>query len=686
MNFLYPSFLFALSAIAIPILIHLFNFRKFKTIYFSNVRFLKEIKQETQKQSKLKHLLVLLCRILAITSLVFAFSQPFIPAKNKNITIGDKAVSIFIDNSFSMDAINKNGTLLDDAKKKALEIVSTYKATDRFQLLSNDFEGRHQRLVSKEEFSDLLDEIKISPATKNLSEIISRQNDVLKQSGYKNKNIFIISDLQKSISDFNKFTIDSSISINLIPIVANENNNVYIDTCWFESPVRKINQTEKLHVRIVNKSNKTLENNAIKLFINNEQKTPASFTVESNNSTEIVLSFSSKQTGIQHCKIEINDYPVTFDDKFYFCFDVAKNIPILCINNSATNNENSYLNNLFGKDSLFQYTNIQENKLDYSSFANYSLIILNELKTISSGLAQELNRFVINGGSLMILPSSEAEIASYNSFLQPLNTIIFERKDSINTIVDKINFEHPIYNDVFDSKNLKINNLDLPKINEHYALSKNSKSNSEYLLKLQNGDGLLNISDIEKGKIYTSAIGLNTEFSNFPKHALFVPTLIKIAINSLRSDKLFYTLGTDNSIEISNVKAGENVFAIKSLNNTYEFIPEHKSYNSKTEIHTRNQIAEAGNYNLINNQQIIEPLAFNNNRKESDLTCHTSETLQKELSENNLKNIQLFSPNEKPLNIVISEQEQGTKLWKICIILALLFLGAEIILLRLIKG
>ncbi|MFI5136035.1 MAG: BatA domain-containing protein, partial [Chitinophagales bacterium] len=65
MSFLYPAFLFALGAIAIPIIIHLFNFRRYKTIYFSNTKFLREVKEKTDSRTQLKHLLVLLCRILA---------------------------------------------------------------------------------------------------------------------------------------------------------------------------------------------------------------------------------------------------------------------------------------------------------------------------------------------------------------------------------------------------------------------------------------------------------------------------------------------------------------------------------------------------------------------------------------------------------------------------------------------
>nr|MBA3901205.1 BatA domain-containing protein [Bacteroidota bacterium] len=122
MKFLFPTFLFALFAIAIPIIIHLFNFRKFKKIYFTNVKFLKEVKQETQSKSKLKHLLVLCTRILAITFLVFAFAQPFIPSENSNAVIGDKVVSVYVDNSFSMQAQSEQGGLFEESRRRAREI------------------------------------------------------------------------------------------------------------------------------------------------------------------------------------------------------------------------------------------------------------------------------------------------------------------------------------------------------------------------------------------------------------------------------------------------------------------------------------------------------------------------------------------------------------------------------------
>lgn len=684
MNFTYPAFLFALSAIAIPVIIHLFNFRKFKTVYFSNVRFLKEVKQETQAKSKLKHLLVLAARILAILFLVFAFAQPYIPVNNKKVAAGDKLVSIFVDNSFSMDAINKNGTLLDEAKKRAAEIVSAYKSTDRFQLLTNDFEGKHQRLVNKEEFITLLDEIKISPSIRNLSEIASRQADILEQGAARSKTAFMVSDFQKTISNFEQLKNDTGITINLVPLVAAAKSNVYIDTCWFETPVRQLNQAERLHVRIKNVSEKVLESNSIKLFINEQQKTPASFNLDKESETEVTLSFVSRETGLQHCRIELNDYPVTFDDKFYFSFEVAKNIPVLSINASGAEGS-AYINKLFGADSLFVLANFPENKLDYSTLPGYRLIVLNELKSISSGLAQELKRFMTAGGSVIVFPNTGIDINAYRDFLTSVNVNYYERLDTANTKVDRINLEHAVYNDVFDKKTFSATNLNLPLANKHYVISRTSRSSEENLLRLQNGDAFFSEYTVEKGKLYLSAVALNSNFSNFSRHAVFVPTLYKAAMFSQATAPLFYTIGNDEMIESTTTVTGENVYHIRSMNSDFDIIPEHKIMDGKTVIMVHNQVKNAGNYNVFAGQDRIAGVSFNFNRKESDLSCYSAEELAFQLAGNNLGNVNIIETGAQSLKQSLMELEQGKKLWKFCIILALLFLAAEVLLLRFMK-
>src|SRR6201999_3773847 len=179
MHFLYPAFLFALAALAIPVIIHLFNFRKYQKVYFSNVQFLKEVQEQQASRRNLKERLILLARLLTILFLVLAFARPFIPGKNAVNSGKQQAVSIFVDNSYSMQALNKEGSLLDEAKRRAKEIASAYNINDRFQLLTQDFEGKHQRLLSRDEFNDAVDAVKISPQSRNLQQIVSRQQSLL---------------------------------------------------------------------------------------------------------------------------------------------------------------------------------------------------------------------------------------------------------------------------------------------------------------------------------------------------------------------------------------------------------------------------------------------------------------------------------------------------------------------------
>ena len=694
MSFVYPQFLFALFAVSIPIIIHLFNFRRFKKVYFPDIRFLKEVKQQTQNRNRIKHLLILISRILAVSFLVFAFAQPFIPSDKKNSTTGTQAVSIYVDNSFSMENISKNGMLLDEAKKMAREIALAHSQTDLFQLLTNDFEGKHQRLVSREEFLTMLDEVKVSPAVRTVSEITARQNDVLSKAETKTKKSFIVSDFQKSISDFEKVKADTNIKAILLPVPANQQSNLYIDSCWFESPVHQLNQPEKLNVRIKNLSENNLENIPVKLFLNNQQKTPSSFSIAPNESKEIQLSFVIKEAGIQQGRIEITDYPVTYDDKFYFSFNVAKNIAVTCISSISTipspiaGGESGVksIQSLFGKDSLFVLSLQDENKIDYSSLGSQQVIILSELKNISSGLAQELTRFVQNGGSLVVFPSTETDTGSYKPFLTSLGTNFYLKKDTANTKVDWVNFESEIFADVFEKKG---ENLDLPVVHNHYTESHSNKTSEEVLLKMKNGNSFFSKYTFKKGKIYLSAVPLNSEWSNLAKHAIFVPLMFKIAMNSQPSSDLFYTVGRDNSIPVAAKLTGESVFKIKgdasTPLSTFEVIPENRIIDLQSTIFVHDQIKDAGNYELYAGAEKISGISFNYDRKESDLSRYTPEELVSLYEKENLGNFSLIDAGDKDITKVLADIGQGKKLWKWCIALVLLFLAAETALLRLWK-
>ncbi len=692
MHFLEPSFLFALSAAAIPIIIHLFNFRRFKKVYFTNVRFLKEIKQETQSRSRLKHLLVLAMRILAISFLVCSFAQPYLGGSTKAVSKAGNAVSIYVDNSFSMGAVGKGGTLLDEAKKHAHDIAMSYKPSDKFQLLTNDFEGKHQRMVSREEFLDMLDEVKVSPASRKLPGIVSRQNDLLADPEFRtaNRRSFLVSDFQKSISSFTDIKNDTSIACTLLPVKANTQANLYIDSLWFESPVRQLVRTEKLKIRIRNASDKEAENVPLKLFINGKEKTPSSFSIGEHGTAEIELSYIGKEVGIQQCYAAITDYPVTTDDKLFFSYTVWKQVPVLSIRPPAKDmqgkQEGNYIARIFS-DSMFVFKNEEADKLDYSSFTQKRLIILDGLSAVSSGLAQELKKFVQNGGSLLVFPGKDIDKGSYKDLLSSFSSVSYESLDTLNTRVDAMALEDELFAGAFEKKQEKSENqrMDLPSVFSYYKIGRAVRSSADVLMKIQNGDVFLSRQRFGKGKLYLCAVPADEASSNFTRHGVFLPILHQVAIHSQPVEPLYSVIGKNEVIETSSTVSGDNVFHISSPETNFDVIPEHKVSESGTEIFVHGQVAQAGNYFLLAGNERIRGVSFNYDRTESDLSSFTPDELRRQISEAGLDNFSLIESGKKDVAVVLAEAVQGIKLWKYCILLALLFLAAEVAILRLWK-
>lgn len=686
LHFVYPGFLFALFSIAIPIIIHLFNLRKFKKVYFTNVHFLKEIKQETQAKSKLKHLLVLLSRILALIFLVLAFTQPYFTRDMSAVASikENKIISIYVDNSFSMEAVGKNGMLLEEAKRKAKEIALAYGTSDQFQLLTNDFEARHQYLFNRDEFINLADEIKVSPSVRNISQVLLRQKEIAEKYNVLYTEYYIISDFQKNSTDIETLapaikTDSLQRNINIVPLVSQNTTNVYIDSCWLSSPVVQLNQANELNVQIINSSKHPLENIPIKLTINSVQKALASISIDANSMQLIKMNFTINEAfgfSRQQAEVSLTDYPITFDDTYFFAFDIAKEIKVLSVNREEIS---PYLTALFNdKDKFFEFKNVSQNQIDYSALSAYTLIILNNLNEVSSGLAQELKKFIEFGGSLVIFPGTDINREAYNEFLSFLNVSPFNTLDTAQTKVLSLDIENPLFEDVFEEVP---ENIDLPIVKEYYTFLSSTRSTEVTLLKLQNGFSFLSKYNFDKGNIYLFAAPLGTDYGNLVRHAIFVPIMYKIALLSIKSQKPAYDISEEEIIELSSDISGDKVFHLTKPQSNFDIIPEHKVTSSGINLLVHGQIKEAGSYNLLMDDSLATILSFNYSRKESDIKYYSADALENLLNKFKI-NARIIPSSNKNFTKNIIEIKQGIQIWKVCIILALLFLGIEIFLLK----
>lgn len=677
--------LWGLLAVSIPVIIHLFNFRRFRKVYFTNVRFLEELKQQTHRQSQLRHLLVMILRMLAIASLVIAFSQPYIPVDRAAVKPDAVSyVSIYIDNSFSMEALSTGGPLMDLAKIKAGEIASAYRSTDLFMIVTNDFEGRHQRWVSKEDFNQYLEEIKPSPATRKISEVLLRQQDAFIPATGNYSSKYLISDFQLSISDFDRIKPDSLSPVWMVVLDALRKDNLYIDSCWFASPVHQLHQGVKLVARIVNDSGTDYEKVPLKFSVNDKQKALASFDIPAGSALNVELPFTNHEAGIQFGTLEITDYPVVFDDKLFVVFEVAGAVPVLSINDQQ---ESLYLNSLYGNDSAFRFQNVNYRNIDYSALQQSELIILNGLKSVSSGLAQELSVYLENNGSILVIPSAEMDLPSFQGFLSSVGSNYYTEMVNESSRVSVLDLENPLFADVFEKSGAgrggTQENTDLPAISSAFSISRLNRTSQIPVMTMLNGKPFLTIESAGKGEIYLLAVPLDEGYSNLPRHAIFVPAFYRIALLSAATAPLFYTIGRDNLIDIPHTQVyGDKVLKMKSLGDDFEFIPAQQNLNKRLNLQLHDQIARAGHYLLSKEEDTLKGFGFNYNRLESAMDYTSAEKIREMIRLYGLDQFRVLDDRGKNLSETIKDMNQGKRLWKLFIIFALAFLALEIILLR----
>lgn len=670
MQFLFPAFLFALAALAIPIIIHLFHFRRFRTVYFTNVRFLREVKDETSNRRKLRDLLVLLMRCLAVAMLVLAFAQPFLPRNTEGVKKGEQAVSIYLDNSFSMNALSKDLSLLEKAKQKAHEIVQAYANNDKFQILTNDFEGRHQRLVSKEEAISFIDEVKTTPSVQELSKVLTRQQQALNSSNAPNKTVFILSDFQKNVTDIPNLK-DTTLEINLVPLMAVQEKNIAIDSAWFESPLQMMGQTNPLIVRVTNYTNENAENIKLSLKLDGQDKPVGLLNIKAHSSIEDTVNITILRTGWHEADLAITDFPVQFDDHLFFTFNVPPQINVLVISDGGGNR---FLESAMAGVRSFKVSNQSSGNVQYSQIPQYQMVVLSNLVSISSGLAAELSQYVKNGGNVVTFPAPSVDLTSYTNFFNTTQANILNGFENTPREVATVNLDEFIFKDVFTNNNV---NMKLPSTTGNYRLT---NRNGENILTYRDGSSFVTKNRIGQGNIYICAAPLDDKVSTLARSGeIFVPMLYKMAISSAKEWKIGYTIGKDDFLEAdSKGIIGEKAYKMKGSKE--EFIPEQRIVAGKAILGVKEGIKEAGFYDLFSRpDSVLYKFGFNYDRRESVLDYYDI----KSLKTYERKNLKVFDETiEANFTAIVGERNQGVTLWRWCLIFALAFLAIEILLLR----
>lgn len=655
MSFAYPMFLWALAALAIPVIVHLFNFRKTTRILFSNTRLLQQVKQETTQKRKLKQYLVLASRLLFLFFLVMAFAQPFLPA-TEQITPG-REVTLYLDNSYSMtSSVGDQTRALDAGLAFAREVAELFPADTRYKLLTNDFAPFSNSYKTKSELLDLLTQVRLSPLSRTYDELRAR-------TMADNNEFFWISDFQKSTLALEGASMDSTHSIHLVSLPIENASNVFIDSVYLEDPFMVSGQPNALHVKVRNNGVKLREGLVVKLTINQVQSGTASVDLEPSEVATVKFDLAQGLQGMNRLELSFTDFPVSFDNLFYLTLNFSEKIRIVEVRNGG-----NYIEKVFGNTELFSFRSFSPGNVDLGILSQADLVILHGVDNPDAGLLAAVREYQQGQGSVLLIPSTTGSGVG----LRPLaGNLPLTRVEGTMQELDKPDFQNPFFENVFEEQTAA---MAMPRVKP--ALSWGSDRSA--LLSFKDGSPFLSRS----GNTYVMAAPLDPAWSDFQNHALFVPVMYRMAASGHRmSQKPYYLLSERLATLQMDSLAGE---APVMLTGKQEIVPAQRRNGDRVIMEIPRFSVEPGFYAAHVQADTLGLIAFDMNKRESLLDQWSSEDVKRLLGGGN--NISIFQPaGEGSFTNEIKERYLGRQLWKYALALALLFLLAEVLLIRFMK-
>ncbi len=640
MQFKHPELLFALLFLIIPILIHLFQLRKFQKTPFTNVKFLKEVTIQTRKSSKLKKWLVLLSRLFALACIIIAFAQPYFSQDTETAT--ESETVIYIDNSLSLQAKGNQGELLKNATQQL------FRNSNIPQQLSWFSNNTSTRQVTREDFKNEVLSLNYSSNSLTFDEALLKAETLFSKDETVSKNLIWISDFQgqQNFPEVSNTTINIS-TVQLTPV---NTNNLSVDSIY----VSAVNSASIELTVLLENYGAAVDNVPIGLYKDDNLIARTSAQIGANASATAIFEIDDEEFS---GRISITDESLIFDNDLYFNINEKSPIKVLSIYENPAN----YLRRIYTDDE-FEWQAQQINQLDFNILNQQNTIILNELNEIPIVLQNALMAFVENNGTLVIIPSVEADLATYNSFLNRLNFGTLTKAESVDRQITTIHFAHPVYQNVFENQ---ITNFQYPTVKNYFALNRNHTA----VLSFENNQDFL----MQNQNVYLFSGALNTDNSNFINSPLVVPTFYRIGKQSLPLSNLYYTIGEHNEFAVAVSLPQDHILNIR--NEQTDFIPLQQNSSNSVLITTTDQPEMAGIFGIYDKDNRIENVSYNYSRSESRMIYMNPASWQ-------------GVENHNSINAVFQELATAGEiknLWKWFVILALLFLAIEMFLLKFLK-
>jgi len=689
MTFLNPAMLLGLIAAAIPIVLHFLNLRKLKTIEFSTLAFLKELQKTKIRRIKLKQWILLLLRVLIILFLVMAFARPTL----KTISFGDSSTAkttavIILDNTFSMSVIGEKGSRLNNYKQIAKNLLTNFQPGDEIAVIAVGH-LRAKSISPSGNFASVkkeIDDLEISNISGTLNEAMIKASQILYSSKNYNKEIYLLSDLQKGrivntdseISGFGK-TISSDTRLYLFTGTPNEIVNLGVDDLKPNNQLYEVGKEVSFSAVIKNYSGSEVNDNVVSFFINGRRTAQKNLSLIASESKEISFETTLQDTGLVEFSTELEDDAILQDNKRFFSVYIPGDISLLLLGDRT--DDTKFVKLALGiPNQKIKLTELRTEQTASVNLQKFDAVIIVGTEKLSD--AKPFSNYISAGGNIIVMPGSQNTLAGFQKFSKGLglptaNAVVGKpgSPDSFTQFA-KTDFQHPLLKNIFEEKTKA--EIESPEIFCYFKTF--SGQTGKNIISLADNSSFLSEYNIGKGKVllYSSAPVLS--WNTFPLKAFFAPLMTKSLLYcSVKSNiDSFIVCGKEALADISNSVSQQikvttpgnldDYFSADSLSNK-KYLPYPNTF-------------ETGTYKIFSRNHLLDYFSVNHDPRESVL-----EAVSETAFEGYLKQIGYegkFISLATGTNYLkdIYQSRFGTELWKYFLIIVLLLAVAESLLAR----
>ena len=699
MTFLDPFVLLGLAAAAVPVLLHLFNLRRPKTVDFSSLAFLKALEKSTMQRVRIKQWLLLALRILAIACLVLAFARPTLTG-NLAGTVGQAETSwaLVVDNSPSMTLRDGQGAYLDQARVRALGVVEAMEPSDEAFVLTTAAAsgGPSAAFQNRATAREAIRSIEAQPGSQTLAQSIVQAAQRLTDAQHLNKQVYVFSDLQqRTLVDSVAATVPGEVGVTLVPVGDRVQANVGVADVQVLSRIAEAGQPVQMEATLVNHGAEALDGYVASVYLQGERVAQATTALQPGQETTVAFTVTPQERGWLTGTVEIEDDAFSQDNVRHFTLHVPRERELLVVRGAGQ--ETRYVDlalspALAQGRVAFRAETIDEDALAATSLGGYDAVVLVGPSTLSSGEISALERYVDAGGGVLLFPSSQARPDDYNALFEQLGGGRFRgfsgelgARQSIAAF-DRVEVEHPLFEGVFDeAQSGQDTEVESPAI--YYAMNYASQGGTaQTLIQLSNDFPFLQEVRHGSGVALIAAVAPDPQWSELPVRGLFIPLLYRSvyylsAGEAVAGERL--TVGQPGELRITGVPETATLRLVGP--DGTERTPEQRTLFGATLLQTAASLRTPGIYEIRTEDALVRRVALNLDPRESDPATLAADSAAQALAPvlGTTPGVLQLDEGEAPqVAQALQQQRAGTEIWNVFLLLALGFLVTEMLIAR----